>query len=120
MEMLNIPELTQENALIDHLIPELQKRRPDPKDLSFQSIVDDWKKSLEDTKDANTLILESDPAQLRIDLERESELLAAFLAMLDASPDPESPLGQNLRERWYDLFTRERDRNQEIIEVAGG
>jgi hypothetical protein len=72
------------------------------------------------TKDANTLILESDPAQLRIDLERESELLAAFLAMLDASPEPESPLGQNLRERWYDLFTRERDRNQEIIEVAGG
>jgi hypothetical protein len=52
------------------------------------SIADDWKKSLQDTKDVDTLILESDPAQLRTDLERESELLAAFLAVFDGSPDP--------------------------------
>ncbi|MGH6916649.1 MAG: hypothetical protein ACREJ0_02995 [Geminicoccaceae bacterium] len=115
--MLNIPELMQENKLIDVLVGVLEQNAVTAS-LSFASITDDWKKSLQDTKDVNTLILESDPAQLRIDLERESELLGAFLAALDGSPDPVSPLAQHLRERWYDLFTRERARNQEIIEAT--
>ena len=116
--MLDIPELTQENGLIDVLIPALENH-PNLSNLSFDKIKEDWKQSLVDTRDVNMLILESDPVQLGIDLEGESKLLAAFLAVLDASPAPASPLAQRLRGRWYDLFTRERDRNQEIVEVAG-
>jgi hypothetical protein len=88
--------------------------------ISFGSIVDDWKRSFQDNKLVNTLILESDPKQLRTDLNRETALLDAFLSELNKSPAPESALAEQLRERWYDLFTREKARNQQIIEVIGG
>jgi hypothetical protein len=116
MGMPDIAVLTQENELIDVLIDTLQQSAV--KSPQFASIVDDWRESLQDTKDVNTSILESDAAQLRTDLEHESKLLGVFLAVLDASKGSGSPLAQRLHERWYDLFNRERDRNTEIIEAA--
>jgi hypothetical protein len=114
--MPDIPELRQENELIDTLIEALEAKGA----ISFVSIVDDWKKSFQDNKLVNTLILEADPEQLRAALDVESALLDAFLAELSKSPAPGSALAEQLRERWYDLFTREKERNQEIIEVIGG
>jgi hypothetical protein len=66
------------------------------------------------------LILEADPEQLRSALDQETALLDAFLSELNKSPAPESALAEQLRERWYDLFTREKARNHEIIGVIGG
>lgn len=117
--MPNIPELTQENELIDMLIGVLEKSQARAA-ISFGSIVDDWKKSFEDNKLVNTLILEADPEQLRTALDQETALLDAFLAQLGKSSAPESGLAEQLRERWYDLFTREKARNQEIRDVIGG
>jgi hypothetical protein len=114
--MPDIPELRQENELIDTLIEALEAKGA----ISFVSIVDDWKKSFQDNKLVNTLILEADPEQLRAALDVESALLDAFLAELSKSPAPGSALAEQLRERWYDLFTREKERNQEIVEVIGG
>jgi hypothetical protein len=114
--MPDIPELRQENELIDTLIEALEAKGA----ISFVSIVDDWKKSFQDNKLVNTLILEADPEQLRAALDVESALLDAFLAELSKSPAPGSALAEQLRERWYDLFTREKERNQEIMEVIGG
>jgi len=117
--MPDIPELREENELIDMLINALNEREVQTA-ISFRSIVDDWKKSLQDNQLVNTLILESDPEQLRTDLNQETALLDAFLAQLQKGPVPESALAEQLRERWYDLFTREKARNQEIIDVIGG
>lgn len=114
--MPDIPELRQENELIDVLIGALEQKQAKGA-LSFVSIVDDWKKSFEDNKLVNTLILEADPEQLRTALNGETALLDAFLAELNKSPAPESGLAEQLRERWFDLFTREKQRNQEIIAV---
>jgi ribosomal protein S17E len=114
--MVNVPELTQENELIDVLIDALQQSAD--KSTLFASITDDWKESLQDTQEVNKSILESDPAQLRTDLEHESKLLGAFLNVLDVSEGSGSPLAQRLHERWYDLFTRERARNKDIIEAT--
>ena len=117
--MPDIPELRQENELIDTLIEALEQKEAKGA-ISFVSIVDDWKKSFQDNKLVNTLILEADPEQLRAALDVESALLDAFLAELSKSPAPGSALAEQLRERWYDLFTREKERNHEIIEVIGG
>lgn len=116
--MPDIPELRQENELIDTLIGALEQKEARGA-ISFASIIGDWKKSFEDNNLVNKLILEADPEQLRTALNVESALLDAFLAELNKSPAPESPLAEQLRERWHDLFTREKERNQEIIEVIG-
>jgi hypothetical protein len=119
VQMPDIPELRQENELMDMLINVLEENKAQTA-ISFGDIVGDWKKSFVDNKLVNTLILESDPEQLRTDLNQETALLDAFLAELEKSPAPESALAEQLRERWNDLFTREKARNQEIIDVIGG
>jgi hypothetical protein len=114
--MPEILELTEENKLIDVLIGTLQQSAA-PSAL-FASIIDDWRESLEDTKDVNTSILQSDPQQLRTDLEHESKLLGEFLAVLDANKGSGSELAERLHERWYDLFRREGARNEDIVEAT--
>jgi hypothetical protein len=59
----------------------------------FASITDDWRESLQDTQEVNKSILESDPTQLRTDLEHETELIGEFLNVLDASEGSGSPAG---------------------------
>ena len=113
-----IPALERENALLEMLTNSTTEFIEGNQDELLARVGEDWLESFSDNTDVNTAILDADAEPLEQDLLFENHMLTVFIKVLEGEPGTGSPLSERLRERWQDLFNREIERNQEIIDAT--